>query len=195
MELIQFGFPLDFKRGCHLGKFSGNHSSATDFPQDIEAYITEELSHGAILGPFEHNPIENGRTSPFMTRHKPNSEHRRVIVDLSWSQGLSVFAGIDKTPYLESEFYLTFPSVDDITSELKHLGRGAFLYKIDVSRAFRHVRVDPGDYDLLGLQWNGHYVDTCMPFGTRHGSQIFSNWTPACQALGVHVETAFTISL
>ena len=65
-----------------------------------------------------------------------------------------------------------FPTVDDVTNELKHLGRGALLYKVDVSRAFRHVKVDPGDYDLLGLAWKGHYVDSCIPFGTRHGSQI-----------------------
>ena len=94
-------------------------------------------------------------------------------MDLSCPQGVSVNAGIYKTSYLESEFYLTFLTIDDITSELKCLGQGAMLYKIDVSRVFRHVRVDPGDYDLLGLQWNVHYVDMCMPFGMRHGSQIF----------------------
>ena len=32
--------------------------------------------------------------------------------------------------------------------------------------------LDPGDYDLLGLEWQGVYVDTCFPFGTQHGSQI-----------------------
>ena len=53
------------------------------------------------------------------------------------------------------------------------------LYKIDVSRAFRHVKVDPGDYDLLGLHWRRAYVDTCLPFGTRHGSQIFQRLSDA----------------
>ena len=55
----------------------------------------------------------------------------------------------------------------------KCLGRGALLYKIDVSRVFRHVKVDPADYDLFGLEWQGAYLDTCVPFGLRHGSQIF----------------------
>ena len=31
----------------------------------------------------------------------------------------------------------------------------------------------PVDYDLLGIQWHDTYVDTCLPFGTCHGSQIF----------------------
>ena len=108
-----------------------------------------------------------------MSREKPNSDRRRVIIDLSWPLGASVNSGIDKTSYLNSAFSLTFPTVDDITTELTHLGRGALLCKVDISRAFCHVKVDPGDYDLLGLQWHGFYVDTCVTFGTRHGSQIF----------------------
>ena len=107
-----------------------------------------------------------------MTRAKLNSDRRRVMVDLSWSLGASVNAGIDKNAYLDGPFALIFPTVDDITNELKHLGCGALLYKVDASRAFRHVKVDPSDYDLLGLDWKGHYVNMCVPFGTRHRSHI-----------------------
>ena len=80
--------------------------------------------YGALFGPFKENPIEGAHCSPFMTRSKPKSDRRRVIVDLSWPQGPSVNAGIDKFSYLISAFALTFPTVDDITAELKHLGRG-----------------------------------------------------------------------
>ena len=55
-----------------------------------------------------------------------------------------------------TDFNLTFPTVDNITDMLKCLGKGAHLYKIDVSRAFRHIKMDPSDYD----------------YGTRHGTQI-----------------------
>ena len=151
LDLLKYGFPLDFNRSCDLGQYTGNHNSAIDFPKDIEAYLQEELSYGALLGPFEKHPIKGGHCSPFMTRSKPNSDRCCVIVDLSWPQGASVNAGIDKASYLDSAFELTFPTVDDITCELKRLGRGAHIYKVDVSRAFRHVKVDPRDYDLLGL--------------------------------------------
>ena len=179
IELIEFGFPLDFNRSSPLIHEQGNHKSAVEFPADIEAYIEEEKEYGALLGPFDNHPIPSGHCSPFMTRAKPNSDRRRIIIDLSWPIGASVNAGIDKTSYLGGVFSLTFPTVDDITSQLKRLGRGALLYKIDISRAFRHVKVDPGDYDLLGLDWQGTYVDTCMPFGTRHGSQIFQRLSDA----------------
>ena len=174
LELIKCGFPLDFNRSCDLGPYTGNHSSAVDCPGDIEAYIEEELLYGAL-----ENPIDQGHCSPFMTRSKPNSDRRRVIVDLNWPQGASVNAGIDKFSHLKSAFALTFSTVDDITSELKRLGRGALLYKVYGSRAFRHVKVDPGDYNLLGLYWEGRYVDSCVPFGTWHGSKSFRRLSDA----------------
>ena len=59
------------------------------------------------------------------------------------------------------------------------LGKGAHFYKIDISRAFRHIKVDPWDYDLLGLHWRDVYVDTCVPFGGLHGSQIFQHISDA----------------
>ena len=166
LQLLQFGFPLDFNRCCPLKHEVGNHSSANEFPADVDAYIEEECKFGALLGPFDVNPIENAHNSPFMTRNKPKQakDSRRVIIDLSWPLGASLNSGIDKNTYLDAPFP---------TSELKHLGRGTLLYNIDISRAFRHIKVGPGDYDLLGLHWRHVYVDTCVLFRTRHGSQIF----------------------
>ena len=99
----------------------------------------------------------------------------RVIVILSWPKGESVNLSINKNIYFGSQFDLTFPSVDHITEEAKCLGRGALLYKVDVSSAFCHVKVNPGDYDLLGLQRDGTYVDMCLPLGKCQGSQIFQS--------------------
>ena len=119
LQLIEFRFPLDFNRHCPL-KFEGkNHPSAIQYPADIEAYLQKKCQFNAILRPFKENPIAGGHCSPFMTRHKPNSDRRRVIIDLSWPLGASVNAGIDKNTYLGSDFELTFPSVDDITNALK----------------------------------------------------------------------------
>ena len=67
---------------------------------------------------------------------------------------------------------LNLPTVDHINSELKT--RGAHLFKVNVSHAFRHVKIDPSDYDVQGLNWNDlTYFDTCLLFGSRHGTQIF----------------------
>ena len=66
---------------------------------------------------------------------------------------------------------LTYPSIDQITQKLKVLGPGAMLFKLDISRAFRHIRIDSGDIDLLGIQHNGAYIDAL--FGFRHCSMFF----------------------
>ena len=99
----------------------------------------------------------------------------------------SVNAGVDKNSYLGSEFSLTFPTIDDITNELVKIGPGCHIYKVDISRAFRHLKIDPLDYDLLGLRWDATFIDTCLPFGSRHESQSFQrvsdavHYTLCCQ--------------
>ena len=140
-ELLNFGFPLDYNRTYTLSSDKRNHSSAVQYPGHVDAYLREETGFGAILGPFTENPIDNCHYSPFLTREKSGSDKRRVIIDLSWPDGFSVNDGIDKNSYLATDFALTFLSVDNITSELTRLGTAAHLYKIDVSRTFRHVRL------------------------------------------------------
>ena len=167
LQLLQFGFPLN--KCCPLQHEIGNHSSANEFPTDVDAYLEEECKFCALLGPFDVSPIENADNSPFMTKNMPNSDRRGIIIDLSWPLGASVNCGIDKNTYLDAPFMLTFPHY----VHLKCLGHGAILYKIDLSWPFHHIKVDPGYYDLLGLLWRHTYIDMCVPFGTCLGSQIF----------------------
>ena len=124
-------------------------------------------------------------------REKSGSDKRRVIIDLSWPQGCSVNSGIDKNSYLGMDFALTFLSVDHITAELTHLGTAAHLFKIDVSWAFRHVKLDPSGYDLLGLSWNDStFIDKCLPFGMRHRTQIFQHISDTMRYRCVDMVTA-----
>ena len=59
--------------------------------------------------------------------------------------------------------------------EILKLGKGCHIYKIDISRAFRHVKIDPSDYHLLGLRLQNYFIDPCLPMGFRHGSAIFQH--------------------
>ena len=135
--------------------------------------MEEEITHEAVLGPFQEPTIKNLHISPMMTREKPNSVHRRVIIDLNFPHGTSVNSGVTKDMYLGTPFVLKLPTIDTVTDQIKALGRGCMMYKIDISRAFRHVKLDPMDYDLLGLCHERHY--TCLPFGYRNGSMIFQH--------------------
>ena len=122
------------------------------------------MNHGAMLGPFKDPPIEQLHTSPFITRDKSSSDKRRVIIDLSWPKGQSVNSSVHSDRYLDVDFVL---------------GKGCKIFKVDISRAFRHVPIDPGDLDLLGLHWENYSIDRSLPFGFKHGSAIFQRISDA----------------
>ena len=148
-DLIEFGFPRDFDRKVSLASTFKNRASALAYLDHVDQYLQEELKHKAIMGPFQEPPIPL-HFSPFMTREESGSQLRRTIIDLSWPKGASVNDGVPKSTYLGTDFQLHYPSVDTIVHHLNNLGPGANIFKIDISHAFRHVRIDPGDIDLLG---------------------------------------------
>ena len=75
-----------------------------------------------------------------------------------------------------SQFKLLFPTIDDLHLSLIALGRGAYIYKVDINMAFCHLSIDPADYDLLGLYWNDAYIDTKLLFRLHTRQPII----PAC---------------
>ena len=156
LDLLTFGFTLDFNRQTQLTSTEENHASAVQNPFHVEKYLTEELQYGAMLGPFDNKPISS-HISPLMVRDKQDSDNKRTIMDLSWPKGQSVNDGVCKDIYLGTSYILKYPSVDSITASLRSLGPAAMIYKIDISRAFRQIKIDPGDMDLLGIKFKNKY--------------------------------------
>ena len=115
--LIRYGFPPDFNSVSPLHHEETNHASAKLFVKDVLHYLQEEASFKAILGPFDAPPIENLHISPFMTRPKPSSDHRRVIIDLSFPKGQSVNHGVSSEKYLDTSFILFLPTIDNVTQK------------------------------------------------------------------------------
>ena len=72
-----------------------------------------------------------------------------------------------------TEFILTYPSTNDILDQISKLDRSCCLYKVDISRPFRHIQIDPGDYTKLRLRCIGFLFNSCMPFDFQKGSSIF----------------------
>ena len=92
-NVLEYGFPLDFDRAAPLMSTEEYHASAKTFAADVQTYISEELKHGAMLGPFASKPMDL-HISPFMIRDKPDSNVRRTIVDLIWPESYSVNDGV-----------------------------------------------------------------------------------------------------
>ena len=103
--------------------------------------------------------------SPLMTKEKKDSQHRCVMMDLSWPPANSVNDAIQGEWYLDGPMAITLPTMDFMEGRLFNLGRGAFLYKTDLARGYRQLRVDPSDWPLLGFTHDGqYYFDLCPPF-------------------------------
>ena len=167
-EFIEFGWPVNYTGGTPLVSTENNHPSATRYPEDIAHYIRTELGHNALAGPFKAPSVPYLHTSPLMTKPKKDSEHRRVIMDLSWPRGAAVNDGIQGQAYVEGTATIRLPTVDYLVARLLELGEGAFMYKTDLARGYRQLRVDPGDWPLLGFRHNGdYYMDICPPFGLK----------------------------
>ena len=78
VDLLHYGFPLDFDRSRQLQPTEINHKSAIHYHDHVSHYIAEELKHGAMCGPFDEKSFLC-HISPFLTRHKPNSDNRRSL--------------------------------------------------------------------------------------------------------------------
>ena len=135
LDLIQFGFPLDFNREFALQSAFENHASALKYEEHVDVYIQEELQHNALYGPFDNPPFPL-HISPLMTREKQNSDTRHTIMDLSWPKEAPVNDVIHKCKYLDTYFHLQYPSIDTILQQIKELGPGALVYKVDSAGPF-----------------------------------------------------------
>lgn len=145
-DFLEYGWPLGYQLDKPPTTTIQNHPSATHHPQHIAKFIATELRHGAIVGPFPNPPFTPWtRCSPLMTRQKKDSSDRRVIVDLSFPSGEAVNDGIDNSDFLGTDISYSLPTVGDLIARLQQQGKGAFMWKNDLERAYRQLRVDPID--------------------------------------------------
>lgn len=179
-DFLQFGFPIGFKGDesklnslDQLWKYR-NHRGATDFPDEINAFLEKESKNEAILGPFKSNPFScNLVASPLNSVPKKDTTERRVILDLSFPKNNSINSSIDKDEYLGEKTQVNFPRVDDFIALIKKKGKGCLLFKKDLRRAYRQISIDPSDYHLVSYVWGKHiFCDTVLSMGLKSAARI-----------------------
>ena len=180
IKFLQFGWPSNFEHSACLQSTFKNHQSGVEYASHIDSYLDVERGKSAILGPFSAPPIVPIHISPIMTRPKKDSLVRRVVVDLSWPRGMSINDGIPSNEYLGRSINLTLPTVDYMAERVQSLGRGCFMYKLDLSRGYRQLRLDPLDWPLMSIRHDGqYYMDMCPPFGLRTAALMMQRTTTA----------------
>ncbi|CAC5379598.1 unnamed protein product [Mytilus coruscus] len=182
-EFLQFGAPIEFQ-GEMLDEYSSkvnNHKGATDFHDEILAYLLKEATYGAIIGPFDKNPFScHLKISSLNSVYKKDSVERRVILDLSFPPGRSVNDFISKDFYLGEKVQLSYPKVDDLVGITKDKGGKCLFFKKDLKRAYMQIPIGPGDLHLVGFQWdNKLFADRVLLMGLRSSALICQRITTA----------------
>ena len=122
------------------------------------------MKEHAIVGPVPEINHPAFHYSPLLTRPKDGNK-RRVIMDLSYPKGNAVNDFVEKDAFDGTQFTLRVPTVDDIADDIIACRDDRVLFKIDVARAFRNLRVDPADSLEFDIQWQGKlYVDIAITF-------------------------------
>ena len=182
--------------GPRRARVHDNWPSVSKYNQAVSKVLTNDVVRGRKAGPFATPPFKNFVGSPmgaFPKKHSPDKY--RVIHDLSWPPGASINEGIDLDCSVQ---YIT---VDTVVRHVKKCGPGALMAKIDLEDAYKHIMVQPSDWELLGLTFdtidknnNGSkqfYVDLTLPFGLKSSAKIFSKFAEGLhyimQARGVTI--------
>ena len=134
-DFLEFGWPVgfDYSRPLPIHTNFHNHKGATEFPAAVDAYLSSEIAHHTVIGPFSHNPFSCPvAVSPLNSVPKPNITERRIILDLSCSVGSSVTDGISSGLYLAQEFARVYLTVDLIADRVAALGPGCLLFTDDL---------------------------------------------------------------
>ena len=148
---LQEGFRIGYDTNqIQLRSSRSNMASAREHPEVVQTYLQEELTQGRIgvVTPYPHI-AKICHISPFGVIPKKSKPGKwRLILDLSSPSAHSVNDGIAK-----ESAGLSHVSIDDVTTCILQVGRGALLAKIDIKHAYRNVPVHPEDRCLLGMAW------------------------------------------
>ena len=190
VDFLEFGFPIGVDPDGLTEPTLKNHSSSYMYYTYIDKFCIKEISKAGLAGPFGNVPFSSYQLSPMMTSFKKPSA-RRPVFDASF--GISLNKITPQDFYLEFRAEYDFPKLDDLEAMILEVGRGALLWKRDLSRYFLQIPIDPVDYRRTGIIWrqNFFYFISYM-FGLRHagwaGQSITSAVTFIHRKLGMNFD-------
>ena len=176
LHIIQFGANIGFI-GAHHPQQCKNLRSALDHPSIVDNDIRTLAAHSHISGPFHAPPLLNFCCSPLGVvahgKHQPSKF--RVINHLSWPEGGSINDGIPDT-----EVSIAYDSFHCAVDDLRTLGPGTLLAKLDLKDAFRHIPIRSADWHLFGFLWSDQfYYLLVLAFGLKTAPYVFNLFAEA----------------
>ena len=192
IDYLRYGWPLNAEDTEINETYPDNQAGARSHPDEVRAYLKQELDNGSVIGPFIHNPFGKiARFSPLDAIPKKESDDMRIILNLSHPfEGGLVNSSINNEIYQEDEdMCLKYPSVDDLARIVKKKGRACKIMKRDLAKVYHQLFCCPGLIHLLGYSFKDRlYFNVTLSMGSRSSAYCCQRTTSAityiCQTTG-----------
>ena len=166
---IEFGFPAGIDKAQLPSVPFTNHKSAINNYTVVDEYIVKHVKSGAIIGPFEVNPLPVPIVVSPLQVARSASGKLRVVVDMSYgrpSVNDLISGDWGAFPGYFGDFNL--PSSDSLAAEIVAAGPGCLMFKADMAAFYKQLKADPADIPYLGFTWRSQiFLDATLPFGMR----------------------------
>ena len=160
VDFFKCGWPINHDGHKYNSQKIDNWKGAITNKKQVQKYLENKLKFKSVIVPFDSNPFcQEAGISPLNTRDKKDSSDKRVILDLSFPEGLAVNEGIDKSQYLGVEIEWQLPTVDTLTAIMIRKRIGSLLFKRDLKRYYHQIFLDPMDTPKLG-----YYIEDTIFF-------------------------------
>ena len=177
VDFLEFGFPIRVDIDGFTEPSLKNHSSSYMYYSHVDKFCIKEIAKAGLTGPFGNIPFSSYQISPLMTSFKKPSS-RRPVFDASFGSSLNKITPQDY--YLSYRAEYDFPKLDDLEKMILEVGKGALLWKRDLSRYFLQLPLDPVDYRRTGFIWRQNFFFfVSYMFGFRHAGWAGQSVTTA----------------
>ena len=167
LYLVGHGLSLTTGSERNLLPFKcNNYKSAYEARAQVQAALDPDIIANRIFRPY------GSRTSSFV--HALGAVPKtvssvRVIHDHSRPMGRSLNSSLTQTNF-------SFQSIDDA---IRLMGPKCFMAKVDIEAAYRHIPIDPYDWDLTAFCWptdslEDLYLDGYLQFGLKNACEVFN---------------------
>ncbi len=126
------------------------------------------IRQGYVAGPFRLPPVPNFRSNSMIAVEQKGKI--RPIMNMSAPEGESFNDAV-----IEAELEnINMSSLRQFGYSLIECGKGARMWKLDWTDAYKNVPVAMSQLRLQGFFWNGMYfVETQLVFGSKHAVSTF----------------------
>jgi hypothetical protein len=143
-----------------------NYKSAYLAPADVNAALAPDILRQRIFHPY---PGDSSQFVHALGAVPKTATTVRVIHNHSRPYGRSL-------NYALSQSNFSFDSVDDAVVLMR---TKCYMAKVDIEAAYRHVPIDPSDWDKLAFRWpsdsdSDSYVDGYLQFGLMNACEVFN---------------------